>query len=144
MPKKNSYRFRLKVHECYQEELKIRKKKLEEANEENELNENKNEESEVDIDNKGDFFKILDNPLNIQVVNFIKRIETEEEMQERIKRLEEEYQHHNDKNKKNKVRTSKNLQNEIVQEKIEITKPSPNDINLKEGLPPYFRWLGSI
>ena len=150
MPKKNSYRFRLKVHECYQEELKIRKKKLEEANEENELNENKNEESEVDIDNKDefliyrDFFKILDNPLNIQVVNFIKRIETEEEMQERIKRLEEEYQHHNDKNKKNKVRTSKNLQNEIVQEKIEITKPSPNDINLKEGLPPYFRWLGSI
>jgi hypothetical protein len=55
------------------------------------LNENKNEESEVDIDNKDefliyrDFFKILDNPLNIQVVNFIKRIETEEEMLERIK-----------------------------------------------------------
>ena len=151
MPKKNSFRFRQKVHEFYQEELKIRQRKLEEANEENELNENKNEESELDLDNKDefliyrDFFKILDNPLNIQVVNFVTRLETEEEMAERIKKIEEEIQHHsNDKGKKNKARTSKNYQNEILQEKIEITFPSPNDINLKEGLPPYFRWLGSI
>ena len=153
MPKKNSYKFRMKVHECYQEELQIRKKKLEEQNEENELNDNnnKNEESENSLENKDefliyrDFFKILDNPLNIQVVNFIKRIETEEEMAERIKKLEEEYQHHsqNDKSKKNKTRLSK-IQNDIVQEKIEITIPSPTNINLKEGAPPYFRWLGSI
>ena len=112
MPKKNSYKFRMKVHECYKEELQIRKKKLEEQNEENELNDNninKNEESEDLIENKDefliyrDFFKILDNPLNIQVVNFLKRFETEEEMASRIKKLEEEYQHHlqNDKSKKN-------------------------------------------
>ena len=153
MPKKNSYKFRMKVHECYEEELKIRKKKLEEAkeaNEENELNENKSDESEDDIDNKDefliyrDFFKILDTPLNIQVVNFIKRLETEEEMAERIKKLEEEFQQHNDKNKKNKARTNKNFQNEIVQEKMELTIPSPTNINLKEGIPPFFRWLGSI
>ena len=31
-----------------------------------------------------------------------------------------------------------------MQEKIEITIPSPTNINLKEGAPPYFRWLGSI
>ena len=152
MPKKNSYKFRMKVHEFYEEELKIRQRKLlEEQNEEKEMNENKNEESELDIENKDefliyrDFFKILDNPLNIQVVNFIKRMETEEEMNERIKKLEEELQHHQgDKGKKNKARTGKNLTNEIMQEKIEITIPSPNDINLKEGYPPYFRWLGSI
>ena len=53
MPKKNSYKFRLKIHESYQEELKIRKKKLEEANEENELNENKKPEIEkVEIQRK--------------------------------------------------------------------------------------------
>ena len=154
MPKKNSYKFRMKVHECYQEELQIRKKKLEEQNEENELNDNnnKNEESEDIIENKDefliyrDFFKILDNPLNIQVVNFIKRMETEEEMAERIKKLEEEYQHHvqNDKSKKKASKISKNLPSDIVQEKIEITIPSPSNINLKEGIPPYFRWLGSI
>ena len=86
---------------------KIRQRKLQETNEENEINENKNEESEADIDNKDefliyrDFFKILDNPLNIQVVNFIKRMETEEEMNERLKKLGEEYQHvmQNEKNK---------------------------------------------
>ena len=82
--------------------------------------------------------------MNIQVVNFIKRLETEEEMAERIKKLEEEFQQHNDKNKKNKTRTSKNPQNEIVQEKMELTIPSPTNINLKEGIPPFFRWLGSI
>ena len=151
MPKKNSYKFRMKVHEFYEKELLIRKQKAEEANEENEINENKNEESEDNIDNKDefliyrDFFKILDNPLNIQIVNFIKRLETEEEMLERIKKLEEELQHQqHDKNKKAKARTSKNFQGEILQEKVEITIPSPNNINLKEGLPPYFRWLGSI
>ena len=153
MPKKNSYKFRMKVHECYEEELKIRKKKLEEAkeaNEENEINENKNEESEEDIDNKDefliyrDFFKILDEPLNIQVVNFIKRMETDEELADRIKKMEEEFQTHNEKNKKFKARTSKNFQNEIIQEKIELTIPSPNNINLKDGIPPFFRWLGSI
>ena len=151
MPKKNSYKFRMKVHEFYEKELLIRKQKAEEANEENEINENKNEESEDNIDNKDefliyrDFFKILDNPLNIQIVNFIKRLETEEEMLERIKKLEEELQHQqHDKNKKAKARTSKNFQGEILQEKVEITIPSPNNINLKEGLPPYFRWIGSI
>ena len=152
MPKKNSFKFRMKVHEFYEEELKIRQRKLQETNEENEINENKNEESEADIDNKDefliyrDFFKILDNPLNIQVVNFIKRMETEEEMNERLKKLGEEYQHvmQNEKNKKGKNRNSKNFQNEIMQEKIEITIPSPNNINLNEGTPPYFRWLGSI
>ena len=150
MPKKNSYKFRLKIHESYQEELKIRKKKLEEANEENELNENKNEESEEYIDNKDeflifrDFFKILDKPLDIQVVNFVKRTETEEELLERLKKLEEEYHLQNDKGKKNKTRTSKNLPNDVVQEKMEITKPSPTNINLKEKIPPFFRWLGSI
>ena len=155
MPKKNSYKFRMKVHECYKEELQIRKKKLEEQNEENELNDNninKNEESEDLIENKDefliyrDFFKILDNPLNIQVVNFLKRFETEEEMASRIKKLEEEYQHHlqNDKSKKKSTRISKNLQPEIVQDKIELTIPSPSNINLKEAAPPYFRWLGSI
>ena len=151
MPKKNSYKFRMKVHEFYEKELQIRKQKAEEANEENEINENKNEESEDNIDNKDefliyrDFFKILDNPLNIQVVNFIKRLETEEEMNERIKKHEEELQHQqHDKNKKAKTRTSKNFQSDIIQEKVEITIPSPNNINLKDGLPPYFRWLGSI
>ena len=65
MPKKNSYKFRMKVHEFYEKELLIRKQKAEEANEENEINENKNEESEDNIDNKDefliyrDFFKIL-------------------------------------------------------------------------------------
>ena len=66
-------------------------------------------------------------------------------MLERIKKLEEELQHQqHDKNKKAKARTSKNFQGEILQEKVEITIPSPNNINLKEGLPPYFRWIGSI
>ena len=115
MPKKNSFKFRMKVHEFYEEELKIRQRKLQETNEENEINENKDEESEADIDNKDefliyrDFFKILDNPLNIQVVNFIKRMETEEEMNERLKKLGEEYQHvmQNEKNKKGKNRKKK-------------------------------------
>ena len=71
-----------------------------------------------------DFFKILDNPLNIQVVNFIKRMETEEEMNERLKKLGEEYQHvmQNEKNKKGKNRNSKNLQNEILKKKMNMKK----------------------
>ena len=86
MPKKNPFRFRAKVHECYEEELKIRKKNLEKKNEgEENSNENNNqnsEESESDIDKKDeffiyrDFFKILDQPLEIKVVNFITRIIT--------------------------------------------------------------------
>ena len=36
MPKKNPFRFRAKVHECYEEELKIRQKNLEKKNNEGE------------------------------------------------------------------------------------------------------------
>ena len=157
MPKKNPFRFRAKVHECYEEELKIRKKNLEKKNIEGEENSNENnnanyEESESDIDKKDeffiyrDFFKILDQPLNIKVVNFITRMETEEEMNERIKKQEEELQQQmlNDKNKKVKKHTTKNMGNEIPQEKIELTLPSPNNISLKENIPPYSRWIGSI
>ena len=157
MPKKNPFRFRAKVHECYQEELKIRQKNLEKKNNEGEENSNENniqnsEESESDIDKKDeffiyrDFFKILDQQLEIKVVNFITRMETEEEMNERIKRQEEELQQQmlNDKNKKGKKHPGKNAGNEIQQEKIELTLPSPNNISLKENIPPFSRWLGSI
>ena len=158
MPKKNPFRFRAKVHECYEEELKIRQKNLEKKNNEGgEENENENniqnsEESESDIDKKDeffiyrDFFKILDQQLEIKVVNFITRMETEEEMNERIKKQEEELQQQmlNDKNKKGKKHAGKNPGNEIIQEKIELTLPSPNNISLKENIPPFSRWLGSI
>ena len=156
MPKKNPFRFRAKVHECYEEELKIRKKNAEKKNIEGEENENENniansEESESDIDKKDeffiyrDFFKILDQPLDIKVVNFITRMETEEEMNERIKRQEEELQQQmlNDKNKKAKKHPVKGV-NDIPQEKIELTLPSPNNISLKENIPPFSRWIGSI
>ena len=117
MPKKNPFKFRTKVHEAYEEELKIRQKNAEKnkSNEENEGEENSNknsEESESDIDKKDeffiyrDFFKVLDEPLNITVVNSIKRLETEEEMNERIKKQEEELQQQmlNDpKNKKKNI-----------------------------------------
>ena len=156
MPKKNPFRFRAKVHECYEEELKIRKKNAEKKNIEGEENENENniansEESESDIDKKDeffiyrDFFKILDQPLDIKVVNFITRMETEEEMNDRIKRQEEELQQQmlNDKNKKAKKHPVKGV-NDIPQEKIELTLPSPNNISLKENIPPFSRWIGSI
>ena len=153
MPKKNPFKFRAKVHECYEQELRIRKineaKKLNEGEDSNE-NENKmnSEDSESDIDKKDeffiyrDFFKILDQPLEIKVVNSITRMETEEEMNERIKKHEEEMQQ-SDKNKKAKKQTNKNV-TDIPMEKIEITVPSPNDINLRENIPPFSRWVGSI
>ena len=158
MPKKNPFRFRAKVHECYEEELKIRKRNMEKKNEGGEENSNENnnnqnfEESESDIDKKDeffiyrDFFKILDQPLDIKVVNFITRMETDEEMNERIKRQEEELQQQmlNDKNKKAKKHPGKNVGAEIPQEKMELTLPSPNNISLKENIPPFSRWLGSI
>ena len=157
MPKKNPFRFRAKVHECYEEELKIRKKNMEKKMEGGEENPNENnnqnsEESESDIDKKDeffiyrDFFKILDQPLEIKVVNFTTRIETDDEMNERIKKQEEELQQQmlNDKNKKGKKHTGKNPGAEILQEKIELTLPSPNNISLKENIPPFSRWLGSI
>ena len=155
MPKKNPFRFRAKVHECYEEELKIRQKNLEKKNNEGEENSNENninsEESESDIDKKDeffiyrDFFKILDQPLDIKVVNFITRMETEEEMNERIKKQEEELQQQmlSDKNKKAKKHPGKTA-GDIPQEKIELTLPSPNNISLKENLPPFSRWIGSI
>ena len=156
MPKKNPFKFRAKVHECYEMELKIRKKNEEKKNNEGEDskdNENKqdSEDSESDIDKKDeffiyrDFFKILDQPLDIKVVNFINRMETDEELNERIKRQEEELQQQmaSDKNKKAKKHPGKNV-NEMPQEKIELTLPSPNNIFLKENLPPFSRWLGSI
>ena len=155
MPKKNPFRFRAKVHECYEEELKIRQKNLEKKNNEGEENSNENninsEESESDIDKKDeffiyrDFFKILDQPLDIKVVNFITRMETEEEMNERIKKQEDELQQQmlNDKNKKAKKHPGKTV-SDTPQEKIELTLPSPNNISLKENIPPFSRWLGSI
>ena len=156
-PKKNPLRLRAKVHECYEEELKIRKKNMEKKLEEGEENPNENnnqnsEESESDIDKKDeffiyrDFFKILDQPLEIKVVNVITRMETDEERNERIKKQEEELQQQmlNDKNKKGKKHTGKNPGAEILQEKIELTLPSPNNISLKENIPPFSRWLGSI
>jgi hypothetical protein len=67
-------------------------------------------------------------------------------MNERIKRQEEELQQQmlNDKNKKGKKHPGKNAGNEIQQEKIELTLPSPNNISLKENIPPFSRWIGSI
>ena len=112
MPKKSSYKFREKVHEKYNEELNLRKMKIEEKVEEQENSENSEGDDQFGLNKKDEkslykeYFKILDTPLNITVVKFIEREENDDEYQERIHK-ETEYLENSKKEKKSsKIKTN--------------------------------------
>ena len=148
MPKKSSYKFREKVHEKYNEELNLRKMKIEEKVEEQENSENSEGDDAFGLNKKEEkslykeYFKILDTPLNITVVKFIEREENDDEYQERIQK-ESEYIENFKKEKKKDPKLEPMI-TEVNKEKIKILDASPSNIYMKEGYPLYFRWLASI
>ena len=114
MPKKSSHKFREKIHEKYNEELNLRKMKVEEKVEEQENSENSEGDDQFGLNKKDEkslykeYFKILDTPLNITVVKFIEREENDDEYQEK-KQKETEYLENSKKEKKrSKIRTNDN------------------------------------
>ena len=157
MPKKNSFRFREKVHKNYEEEKK-RNSVIKNSQRNDEENNEEQQEDEQNSSSKSfefqeddefliyrDYFKIIDTPLNLYMVNEITREETDAEYNIRMKKREEELQmlSQQDKNKKKKANVTKPLPEE-TEGKIQITVPSANNICLKDNLPPFSIWLGSI
>ena len=148
MPKKSSHKFREKIHEKYNEELNLRKMKVEEKVEEEENSENSEGDDAFGLNKKEEkslykeYFKILDTPLNITVVKFIEREENDDEYQERIQK--ETYYIENFKKEKKKDPKLEPMITEVNKEKIKILDASPSNIYMKEGYPLYFRWLASI
>ena len=153
LPNRNNIKFRITVHEMYEKE-KERKKKVEEDGYYQE--DDDNSEDSLGFEKKDklsfyrDYFKILETPVKIQVVNFFQREETDEEYEQRIKREEEEIEK-NKKEAKNKKKTDKNdnkdKKPELIQltkEKLLINEANPGNISMKDEYPLYCKWIASI
>ena len=150
LPNKNHIKFRLKVQEMYEKDKEIEKKKAE-GEYYHEDNSGGSDDS-LGFENRDkfafyrDYFKIIDQPIEMKIVSYLTREETEDEMEERIKRENDEYERKIKENPKMKkqLQQEKAKKDQQPKEKLIVNEPNPSNISMKDEYPLYFKWLASI
>ncbi|MCQ2816552.1 MAG: C2 family cysteine protease [archaeon] len=153
-PNKNKFKFRTKVKEYFEKNKEKEKKRKEREAKGEEESSSGDEDSELKEQKKDedliyrDFFQYVGQHAILKIINFSEREETDEELNERIAKEEENLERLKKEYSKAKNKKDPNLINpnsiEINRNKLKISIPNPSGISFKDGYPECFRWLASI